>query len=73
MNLQERGMRYILRGTGDALTATWLEPSFVLPSDVDCTDMSDDEFAIALDAAKWKRLTLDPMDCPKTARPLVGR
>ncbi|MCL4822591.1 MAG: hypothetical protein KJZ57_00105 [Anaerolineales bacterium] len=43
MNLQEQGFRFVLR---DGLGA-WIHPADKRPGDLDCTDMSDDEFNAA--------------------------
>ena len=43
--LLDAGFRFIVRRTNGVVTlATWLEPHLVQPGDVDCTDMTDDEF-----------------------------
>jgi hypothetical protein len=38
--LQDQGYRYIKRGE----EFKWAHPAEVMPADVDCTDMTDDEF-----------------------------
>lgn len=40
-NLRDAGFRYVYRCSGDF---TWVHPAEVLSSDVDCTDMDDEEF-----------------------------
>lgn len=40
MTLQDQGFRYVMRGS----VFTWVHPTEVLPTDVDCSDMSDAEF-----------------------------
>lgn len=40
MTLQEQDFRFIKRGT----EYKWCHPAELLTSDLDCTDMSDDEF-----------------------------
>ena len=47
MNLQEQGFRFVLRGVAGA----WMHPEEMRPGDLDCTDMSDEEFEDALDLA----------------------
>ncbi len=41
MTLREQGFRYIKRGE----EFMWVHPADLQASDVDCTDMNDDEFA----------------------------
>lgn len=41
MNLREQGFRFVQRGA----EFKWVHPADVQPSDVDCSDMSDEEFA----------------------------
>lgn len=40
MNLQEQGFRYVERRG----VFFWVDPCFMLPGDVDCTDMTDEAF-----------------------------
>ena len=47
MNLQEQGFRYVLRGAD----GRWVHPWAMKPGDVDCTDMSDEEFEAAVEAS----------------------
>lgn len=44
MNLQEQGFRYVYRRSARPDCGIWIQPEFVKPGDVDCTDMSDDDF-----------------------------
>lgn len=44
MNLQDQGFRFVIRGA----RATWVHPAKVLPSDLDCTDMTDAQFEEAV-------------------------
>lgn len=41
MTLRDQGFRFVKRGAD----FKWVHPADVQPSDVDCSDMSDDEFA----------------------------
>ena len=41
MTLRAQGFRFIKRGAD----FKWIHPAEVQPSDVDCSDMSDDDFA----------------------------
>ncbi len=45
MSLQELGFRFIHRDGG---CKGWTHPAEVLPTDIDCTDMSDAEFTAAV-------------------------
>lgn len=43
--LADQGFRLVIRRKGGVIVlATWLERHAMLPGDVDCTDMNDDEF-----------------------------
>lgn len=44
MNLQDQGFRYIYRRSAHPDCGIWIRPEFIKPGDVDCTDMSDDDF-----------------------------
>lgn len=44
MSLFERGFRFVLR----AGKFDWIHSEDVAPSDLDCTDMTDDEFTAAV-------------------------
>ena len=40
MTLQERGFRYIKRGE----SFRWMHPSEIVAGDVDCTELTDEQF-----------------------------
>lgn len=42
MTLRDQGFRFVKRGAD----FKWVHPADVQPSDVDCSDMSDDEFTV---------------------------
>jgi hypothetical protein len=48
VTLQEQGFRFVKRGA----EFKWVHPTDVQASDVDCSDMSDDEFAAFVAANK---------------------
>lgn len=43
--LKDQGFRFIRRGEG---VFNWVHPAELKPGDLDCTDMSDDEFEAAV-------------------------
>lgn len=47
-NLQDQGFRFIWR---ESYGFGWKHPAEVLPRDLDCTDMSDDTFAMVVEVA----------------------
>jgi hypothetical protein len=48
MNLQDKGMRYVLRVVDGHIDGRWMDPESILPQWLDCTDMSDDLFCRAI-------------------------
>lgn len=52
--LREQGFRFVLRPMGDVngFQCRWIWSGFVEPTDTDCTDMSDEEFAHAIVEAR---------------------
>lgn len=54
MNLKDQGWRFVRHVNG---RFDWKLPVDVKQDDLDCTDMSDEEFAQAVEEAYWQEMT----------------
>ena len=52
MSLQEKGWRFVLRDE-PSRESGWMPPLSMKPGDIDCTDMDDEEFFLAV--KEWER------------------